>query len=130
MQEPVWGDERLARAICGRQASEHGGAGKVRDELLLAMALERPQGFYAYDGESAELAKLAAAYLVGIVGNPPFVDGNARCAAAICETFLNLNEVELATTDVEFYDLVLAVEAGEIKKGDVTEWFKRKTPAA
>ncbi len=129
MKEPLWISEQVALAIHGRQIAEHGGEDGIRDASLLTSALARLRNVFAYEGESTALARLAAAYLVGISKNHPFVDGNKRVAAVACETFLNQNALDLDASDEELYDLVLAIASSEMEEDMVAEWFRLRIRA-
>ncbi len=126
MREPIWVDERLAIAIHARQIAEHGGETGIRDAGLLSSGLARPRNIYAYERDTADLATLAAAYLGGVCRNHPFIDGNKRVAAVVCETFINLNSAALDATDAEFYDLTLSVARGEINDEPVGSWIRER----
>ncbi len=126
MQEPIWITQNIALAIHNRQISEHGGDGGIRDAGLLASALARPKNIFAYEPETVGWARLAAAYLVGIAKNHPFVDGNKRVAAVVCESFLNMNDIQLNAPDDEFYAVVLAVATSETIEAEVASWIKTR----
>ncbi len=126
MQEPIWITDKAALAIHGRQISEHGGDDGVRDQGLLESALARPRNIFVYEPDTVDWARLAAAYLVGIAKNHPFVDGNKRVAAVVCESFLNKNEVQLHATDEDFYDAVLGVATGTIDEDNLVGWIQQR----
>lgn len=63
---------------------------------------------------------MAAAYWYSLSENHPFVDGNKRTALLACETFLNLNGLELAFDDEErVYDIAITIAKGEFTKTDL-----------
>lgn len=130
MLEPRWPDPRVVETIHGRQIAEHGGDSGVRDPLLLKSALARPQNIHAYESESVDWARLAAAYLVGISRNHPFIDGNKRTAAVVCEYFLNMDGVILDAPDAEWYEVVLAVAKSEMEEDAVVEWIRAHLQSA
>jgi death-on-curing protein len=117
-------------AIHERQLAEHGGAEGVRDLGLLESALARPQQRYAYGDPRPALAALAAAYAYGIARNHPFIDGNKRTAAVVCETFLSLNGHDLAATDVAVVAAFLSLAAGEMSDAETAEWLADNTGKA
>jgi death-on-curing protein len=110
----VWLEKPLVLAIHERQIAEHGGTQGVRDEAMLESALARPLQLYAYGEPAPDLAELAAALAHGLARNHPFLDGNKQTAAAACETFLNLNQVELRVQDAELYPRFLALADGSL----------------
>ena len=62
---------------------------------------------------------MAAAILVGISRNDPFVDGNKRTAVAAALTSLELNATEIGADEDEFYDLVIGVASSRVSKSAV-----------
>jgi death-on-curing protein len=130
MDDPIWINIDLALAIHSRQLAEHGGADGVRDKGLLESALGRPRHLFAYSDPTPNTAQLAAAYAFGIAKNHAFLDGNKRTAAVVCETFLNLNGLDLTATDPEAYPVFLALAAGELSEEELTDWLIKNTKPA
>lgn len=107
-------------AIHEVQIAEHGGAAGVRDFGLLRSALARPQTVKAYtDGDVPDVA---AVYAIAILKNHPFVDGNKRVGTVLLETFLMLNDHELAATDDELLTAVVNLAAGVISDKKFASW--------
>lgn len=125
MNEPIWVSEALARAIHARQIAEHGGDDGIRDADLLTSAFGRPRNLFAYEGESVDLARLAAAYLYGVVQNHPFVDGNKRVGLVVCGLFLRLNGHRLSASLGDLYMLVIGIATGELGEQDAAEWIRQ-----
>ncbi|MGB7159161.1 MAG: type II toxin-antitoxin system death-on-curing family toxin [Tepidisphaeraceae bacterium] len=123
MDDPVWIGEALALAIHKRQLAEHGGLDGVRDPGLLQSALSRPRHLFAYNEPTPALAELAASYAFGIARNHPFIDGNKRTAAVVCETFLELNGISIDATDVEMYPIFLDLAAGTLTEEQLAAWL-------
>jgi death on curing protein len=118
-------DAKLAVAVHDLLIAEHGGAGRMRDIGLLESALHRPVIIAAYEKEDlADMPRLAAAYAHGIAKNHPFVDGNKRTAAAVCETFLDLNGCELMADDISAMTAILALADGSLSEGKFAAWVK------
>jgi death-on-curing protein len=127
----IWIQKELVLAVHERQLAEHGGSSGVRDETLLESALARPQQRRAYGDPSPDLADLAASLAHGLARNHPFIDGNKRTAAVMCETFLELNGYTLAATDLELYPLYLGLATGELGEDEFAAWLRpRLTPHA
>jgi death-on-curing protein len=121
--EPIWIDDRLIRTVQEEQLAEHGGMVGIRDENLLASALERPRNVFAYD-ENADLAALAAAYGIGLVRNHPFIDGNKRAGLIAVDLFLRLNGSRLTASNAEAVIEILALAAGERDDNAFTQWVR------
>lgn len=124
MREPRWISTHSALAIHGRQIAEHGGDNGVRDLGLLESALARPKNVFAYEEDSADLIRCAAAYLFGIAKNHPFIDGNKRSAAVVCEAFVNLNGGTIDAPDEDFYEVVIAVVENRLDEDRLVNWLR------
>jgi death-on-curing protein len=127
----TWIDMHLVLAIHDRQLAEHGGIAGVRDTALLESALARPQQRHAYGDPPPDLADLAASLAYGLARNHPFLDGNKRTAAVVCETFIELNAFTLVATDLELFPVYLDLAAGKLGEDDFAAWLRpRLTPRA
>ncbi len=120
----VWIEKPLALAVHDRQLAEHGGIAGVRDDGLLDSALGRPQQKHAYGEPPPDLADLAASLAFGLARNHPFMDGNKRTAAVLCETFILLNDAELRVDDVELYPVYIALAEGSLAEQEFAEWLR------
>lgn len=120
----IWLKKPLILAIHERQIAEHGGTQGVRDETLLESALARPEQLHAYGDPPPGLTDLAAALAYGLARNHPFLDGNKRTAAVACETFLNLNRVELIADDVELFPRFLSLAEGKLSAEEFAAWLR------
>jgi death-on-curing protein len=120
----VWIEKALALAVHDRQLAEHGGIAGVRDERLLDSAPGRPQQRHAYGEPSPDLADLAASLAFGLARNHPFMDGNKRTAAVLCETFILLNDAKLQADDVELYPIYIALAEGRLAEQEFADWLR------
>lgn len=125
----IWLEKRLILAIHERQLAEHGGLSGVRDEALLESALARPQQLHAYGDPPPDRVELAAALASGIARNHPFLDGNKRTAAVACETFLNLNGIDLTADDAALYPQFLALAEGRLEADAFAAWLRPRCVA-
>ena len=123
MSEPVWIDERDALALHDRLLALDGGAAGVRNVGLLQSALARPQQLYAY-GNDPDTIDMAAAYMVGIVRNHPFVDGNKRTAFVVGILFLEINGHRFAATEEDATHAVLGLADGTIDEASFIRWLR------
>jgi death on curing protein len=121
----IWIGKTLAFAIHDRQLAEHGGGSGVRDEALLDSALARPQQLFAYGDPPPDLADLAASLAFGLARNHPFVDGNKRTAAVVCETFIRLNDAQLKADDLALYPIYIGLAEGSLSESDFADWLRR-----
>ena len=126
MDDPIWLSEELALIIHERQLSEHGGLSGTRDIGLLRSALAKARHLFAYTDPTPDMAALAASYAFGIARNHPFLDGNKRTAAVVCETFLNLNGVELNATELEMYPAFLGLAEGSVSEKEFGQLLRER----
>ena len=126
----VWIGRALALAIHDRQLAEHGGVPGVRDDNMLESALARPQQLHHYGDPPPDLADLAASLAFGLARNHPFVDGNKRTAAVVCETFIELNEARLVAEDAELFPQFLALAEGHLPAEEFAAWLRPRIESA
>jgi death-on-curing protein len=120
----VWIEKALTVAIHERQLAEHGGSVGVRDESLLDSALAHLQQKHAYGDPPPDLVDLAASLAFGLARNHPFVDGNKRTAAVVCEAFIMLNGGILDADDLELYPCYVALAEGTLTETDFADWLR------
>ena len=111
MREPVWIDERDALALHDRLLALDGGASGVRNLGLLQSAL--PQRLHVY-GDDPDTVDMAAAYMVGIARNHPFIDGNKPIAFVVGVLFLEINGYCFAASEEDAAQAVLGLADGSI----------------
>ncbi len=124
MTDWIWMTPELAEAIHERQLAEHGGPSGVRDRGLFGSALARPQQLAAYADHRVDAPALAAAYAFGLARNHPFIDGNKRTAAVVCEVFLELNAYLLLAEDADLYPGFLGLAEGTLSEQELAEWLR------
>ena len=126
MTEPRWINRRALELLHDESLAEHGGAAGLRDENLLESALARPLNLHAYDGVT-DLARLGASYPFGIARNHPFVDGNKRAALLALGLFLALNGRKLSAGQVETYETMMRLAAGELDEARLADWIRAQS---
>jgi death-on-curing protein len=124
IQDWVWLDRDVMRAVHEEQLAEHGGGTGVRDEGLFESALGRPLNLAGYGAPDA--AALAAAYGFGLARNHPFVDGNKRTAFVAVELFLWLNDWRLVADDADCVLTMVSVAAGELSEDELAQWLRAR----
>lgn len=124
-EEPLWLTEAMLLAIHAQQVERYGGAHGVRDPHLVRSALARPIHRWAYD-DDAELADLAAAYMVGFARSQGFNDGNKRTGLASALVFLRLNGVALHVPGRELYALTMQVATGQADDDIVAAYLRSR----
>ena len=125
MDDIIWIEMRLTKEIHALQLAEHGGIEGIRDEGLLDSALARPKNLLTYSEQRPDISQLAAAYAFGIARNHPFLDGNKRTAAVVCETFLNLNGFDLTANDASMTRVFLELAEGSLSEQQLLNWLRQ-----
>ncbi len=128
MTEPRWIDKRAFVFLHAESLAEYGGLKGLRDEGLLDSALARPQNVFAYDADP-DLARLAAAFGMGVARNHPFADGNKRAAFLAVGLFLALNGERLVADPGDATRVMLAVAAGDLSEEELAVWIREHVQA-
>ena len=102
-----------------------GGTHGLRDEAALESALTAAENREYY--ENADLATCAATYAYHLTQAHAFMDGNKRIAAAVSESFVELNGARLKAADEQIVALFLDIAAGKLSRDEVEEFFDRWT---
>ncbi len=103
---------------------EHGGSDGIRDRGLLESAVAQPTASFGGEFLHQDLFEMAAASLVSLVGNHPFVDGNKRTGLAAMLMFLELNGYSVDESTHSLVDITLSVASGSMSKAHVAQLFR------
>jgi len=117
VKDPIWIEEREALTIHNHLLALHGGAPGLRDAALLSSALARPRQHLAYADDvdvDVDIISMSAAYIVGIVDNHPFIDGNKRTGFIVGILFLELNGYCFTASEEDAAQAVLSLAAGTL----------------
>lgn len=125
--EPRWLTEPTLLAIHAQQIERFGGAHGVIDHNVVLTALARPRQRWSYDA-SADLADLAAAYLVGFARSQGFNDGNKRTGLACALVFLAVNDVMLHVDGNELYSITMKAATGQAGDNEVAAFLSARLP--
>jgi death-on-curing protein len=112
----------LHQRVVGRS----GGAPLIRDLGALKAAVAQPRLTFEGVDLYPDLAAKSAALCHSLTCDHPFVDGNKRTAHAAMETVLVLNGYELFATVDEHESVMLALAAGTLSRGQLSDWIRRK----
>lgn len=124
MKEPVWITTATLHLLHDRQLELFGGVHGVRDEGAVESALARPLNAWAY-GKAKDIETLAAMYLVAVVLQQGYLDGNKRSALAAMLVFLKLNGRTLIAPGPELYAVVMSAATNEIGVDQIAEWVRQ-----
>ena len=127
MKEPRWLLEQTIVAVHSMVLEEHGGEPGIRDENMLASALNRPIDKYNYESGST-IFELAAAYSFGLVKNHPFVDGNKRVAFLAGTLFLEINGITFRAEESDAAFVFERLAAGKVKEASLVKWLEENSP--
>lgn len=106
------------------QVGRYGGDSGLRDRGLLESAVEMPRAGFGGQLMHDDLFSMAAAYMLHIARNHPFVDGNKRAATASALMFLELNGYPLRTETEAMVSLALRVATGDAGKPEIAAFFR------
>jgi death-on-curing protein len=127
LMEPVFLGLDEVIAIHADQIERYGGLAGIRDMELLKSATAMPRAGFGGDYLHTDIFEMAAAYLLHIVRNHPFVDGNKRTGAVSAVVFLLLNRIELLTDEDSFERIVLMAAEGKMTKEEIARFFRNNT---
>jgi len=127
MKEPHWLGLDSVLALHELVVADYGGDASIRDAGRLQSALARPKHLFSY-GEPT-LARLAAAYAVGIVQAHPFTDGNKRTGFMSAAAFLELNGLKFEASEVEVVIKTLGLAASEVSEAEYGQWLAKSVEA-
>ena len=96
-----------------------GGTVGIRDEGLLASALEAPYQTFAGVDLFPTLLEKGVRLGFGLVSNHPFVDGNKRIGILIMLVYFEMNGILIDFTDDEVIDMALGVASGKYSYNDL-----------
>lgn len=96
-----------------------GGTVGIRDEGLLASALEAPYQTFSGVDLFPTLLEKGVRLGFGLVSNHPFVDGNKRIGILIMLVYFEMNGILIDFTDDEVVDMALGVASGKYSYNDL-----------
>ena len=126
MNAPLFLDVQEVIEIHGDQIDQHGGIHGIRDPGSLESAVVAAE--FAACHESEDLFWLAATYMVHLIQNHPFLDGNKRTGVKAALVFLVLNGIQLKRDTKalrQLEDLAVAVAARQAGKEKIAEFLRR-----
>jgi death-on-curing protein len=107
------------------QIDRYGGSAGVRDKGLLESAVNAAAASFGGQFLHDDIFEMAGAYLLYLVKNHAFIDGNKRVGTAAALVFLALNGIFIRKDEPALSDLVLAVATDRAGKEHVAEYFRK-----
>lgn len=99
----------------------------VRDENLLASAVNTPFQTFMGNDLYPSIYDKAAQLCYGIVKNHPFTDGNKRTALHSMYVYLIINGFDITASQQEVEDLIINVAAGKMTNVELAQWLRENT---
>lgn len=99
----------------------------VRDENLLASAVNTPFQTFMGNDLYPSIYDKAAQLCYGIVKNHPFTDGNKRTALHSMYVYLIINGFDITASQQEVEDLIINVAAGKMTNTELVQWLRKNT---
>ena len=126
MTEPIFLELEQVLYIQNFEAAFTNSPTIIRDKGALEAALAAPKA--TFDGQFLmDLFEMAAAYVVSLAHNHPFMDGNKRTAAGTALAFLSINGfIVEEKRDEELADLILDFLDKSASKEDIARYFRER----
>lgn len=103
-----------------------GGLRGIRDLPGLESALARPYVTFDQHELYPDAVDKAAAVFESLVINHPFMDGNKRISYVLMRLVLLENGFDIAASQDEKYEMVIAASKGEIHFDEIKKWIGSK----
>ena len=99
----------------------------VRDENLLASAVNTPFQTFMGSDLYPSIYDKAAQLCYGIANNHPFIDGNKRTALHSMYVYLILNGFDITATQPDVENMIIDVAAGNMTNTELAQWLRENT---
>lgn len=99
----------------------------VRDENLLASAVNTPFQTFMGNDLYPSLYDKAAQLCYGIANNHPFTDGNKRTALHSMYVYLIINGFDITATQQDVENMIINVAAGNMTNTELAQWLRENT---
>ena len=99
----------------------------VRDENLLASAVNTPFQTFMGNDLYPSLYDKAAQLCYGIANNHPFTDGNKRTALHSMYVYLIINGFDITATQQDVENMIIDVAAGNMTNTELGQWLQKNT---
>lgn len=105
-------------------AQETGGSPDLRDEGLLETSIEGV--FQTFEGKELYPSKEEKGARLGynLISNHPFVDGNKRIGMHIMIVFLEINGIQIESSNKDVLEAGLGVASGNMGYEELLKWVK------
>ena len=99
----------------------------VRDENLLASAVNTPFQTFMGNDLYPSLYDKAAQLCYCIANNHPFTDGNKRTALHSMYVYLIINGFDITATQQDVENMIIDIAAGNMTNTELAKWLRENT---
>ena len=99
----------------------------VRDENLLASAVNTPFQTFMGNDLYPSLYDKAAQLCYGIANNHPFTDGNKRTALHSMYVYLIINGFDITATQQDVENMIIDIATGNMTNTELVQWLQKNT---
>ena len=99
----------------------------VRDENLLASALNTPFQTFMGNDLYPSIYDKAAQLCYGIANNHPFTDGNKRTALHSMYVYLIINGFDIMATQQDVENMIIDIASGNMTNTELVQWLQKNT---
>jgi len=99
----------------------------VRDENLLASAVNTPFQTFMGNDLYPSIYDKAAQLCYGIANNHPFTDGNKRTALHSMYVYLIINGFDIMATQQDVENMIIDIAAGNMTNTELAQWLRDNT---
>lgn len=102
-------------------------ASGIRDENLLASAVNTPFQTFMGNELYPSIYDKAAQLCYGIANNHPFTDGNKRTALHSMYVYLIINGFDITATRQDVENMIIDIAAGNMTNTELAQWLRENT---
>lgn len=99
----------------------------VRDENLLASAVNTPFQTFMGNDLYPSIYDKAAQLCYGLANNHPFTDGNKRTALHSMYVYLIINGFDITATHQDVENMIINVATGNMTNVELAQWLRENT---
>ena len=99
----------------------------VRDENLLASAVNTPFQTFMENDLYPSIYDKAAQLCYGVANNHPFTDGNKRTALHSMYVYLIINGFDIMAIQQDVENMIIDVAAGNMTNTELAQWLRDNT---
>ncbi len=99
----------------------------VRDENLLASAVNTPFQTFMGNDLYPSIYDKAAQLCYGIANNHPFTDGNKRTALHSMYVYLIINGFDITATQQDVENMIIDIASGNMTNTELAQWLRENT---